>query len=40
VSDLFDRMGDHEDAIALQCRAVGLMTGALAADQESATVRA
>jgi hypothetical protein len=40
VSDLFDRMGDHEDAIALQCRAVALMTGALAADQESATVRA
>jgi hypothetical protein len=29
VSDLFDRMGDHEDAIALQCRAVGLMTGAV-----------
>lgn len=29
VSDLFDRLGDHEDAIALQCRAVGLMTGAL-----------
>lgn len=26
VSDLFDRFGDHEDAIALQCRAVGLMT--------------
>jgi hypothetical protein len=30
VSDLFDRLGDHEDAIALQCRAVGLITGALA----------
>ena len=26
VSDLFDRLGDHDDAIALQCRAVGLMT--------------
>jgi hypothetical protein len=30
VSDLFDRLGDHDDAIALQCRAVGLMTGAAA----------
>jgi len=29
VSDLFDRLGEHDDAIALQCRAVGLMTGAL-----------
>lgn len=28
VSDLFDRLGDHEDAIAMQCRAVGLMTHA------------
>ena len=28
VSDLFDRLGDHDDAIALQCRAVGLMTRA------------
>jgi len=28
VSDLFDRLGDHEDAIALQCRAVSLITGA------------
>jgi hypothetical protein len=28
VSDLFDRLGDHDDAIALQCRAVGLMSGA------------
>jgi hypothetical protein len=28
VSDLFDRMGDHEDAIALQCRVLGLITGA------------
>ena len=27
VSDLFDRLGDHEDAIAMQCRAVGLITG-------------
>jgi hypothetical protein len=33
VSDLFDRLGDHEDAIAMQCRAVGLMThAALSAD--------
>lgn len=28
VSDLFDRLGDHDDAIALQCRAIGLITGA------------
>lgn len=27
VSDLFDRMGDHDDAIALQCRALGLISG-------------
>ncbi len=27
VADLFDRLGDHEDAIALQCRAMGLMGG-------------
>jgi hypothetical protein len=27
VSDLFDRLGDHDDAIALQCRAVGLICG-------------
>jgi len=26
LSDLFDRLGDHDDAIALQCRAAGLMT--------------
>lgn len=26
ISDLFDRLGDHDDAIALQCRAVELMT--------------
>jgi len=25
VSDLFDRLGDHEDAITLQCRALGLI---------------
>lgn len=30
VSDLFDRLGDHEDAVALQCRALGLITGAAA----------
>lgn len=28
ISDLFDRLGDHDDAIALQCRAVELMTSA------------
>jgi hypothetical protein len=28
VSDLFDRLGDHDDAIALQCRAVELMSHA------------
>jgi hypothetical protein len=27
VADLFDRLGDHEDAIVLQCRAMGLMSG-------------
>ena len=26
VSELFDRLGDHDDAIALQCRAADLMT--------------
>lgn len=26
VSDLFDRLGDHEDAIVMQCRAVSLIT--------------
>jgi hypothetical protein len=26
VSDLFDGLGDHDDAIALQCRAIELMT--------------
>lgn len=31
VSDVFDRLGDHEDAIALQCRALGMITdGAIA----------
>ena len=29
VSDLFDRLGDHDDAIVLQCRAVELMTRAV-----------
>ena len=28
ISDLFDSMGDHDDAIALQCRAVALMSNA------------
>lgn len=27
VSDLFDRLGDHEDAAALQCRAINLISG-------------
>jgi hypothetical protein len=31
VSDLFDSLGDHDDAIALQCRAVELMTTAASA---------
>ncbi len=26
VSDQFDRLGDHDDAVAMQCRAVELMT--------------
>lgn len=32
LSDVFDRLGDHDDAIALQCRAVTLMTSAEFAD--------
>lgn len=32
VADLFDCLGDQDDAIALQCRALGLMTGAADAD--------
>jgi hypothetical protein len=27
IADLFDRLGDHEDAVALQCRAMSLMGG-------------
>ena len=27
VSDLFDCLGDHDDALALQCRALGLISG-------------
>jgi hypothetical protein len=27
VADLFDRLGDHDDAIALQCRAMNLISG-------------
>jgi hypothetical protein len=38
VSDLFDRLGDHDDAIAMQCRAVELMTG-VARSGEAASVR-
>lgn len=30
VADLFDRLGDHDDAIVLQTRAMGLMTGSQA----------
>jgi hypothetical protein len=30
VSDLFDQLGDHEDAVTLQRRAVSLMSGAAA----------
>lgn len=30
VSDLLDRLGDHDDAIALQCRAISLMCGVAA----------
>jgi hypothetical protein len=38
VSDLFDRLGDHDDAIALQTRAVGLMTrSAVAVSEPSRT---
>ncbi len=32
VSDLFDRLGDHDDAVAMQCRAVELMTETARAD--------
>jgi len=39
VSDLFDALGDHDDAIALQCRAVELMTGASAAVGEGAVTQ-
>jgi hypothetical protein len=31
VSDLFDRLGDHEDAIEMQCRAVSLIAAEHAA---------
>jgi hypothetical protein len=36
VSDLFDRLGDHDDAIALQCRAIGLICGAVPVAQATA----
>ena len=39
VSDLFDCLGDHEDAIALQCRAIGLMTRSAAGDDRDAIRR-
>ena len=40
VSDLFDCLGDHDDAIALQCRAVELMTGTVCPDVQAMPVRA
>ena len=39
VSDLFDSLGDHDDAIALQCRAVELMTCTACGGNEVAGVR-
>jgi hypothetical protein len=39
VSDLFDSLGDHDDAIALQCRAMELMTTAACAT-DAPTARA
>lgn len=36
ISDLFDSLGDHDDAIALQCRAVELMTHASCSTVEPA----
>ncbi len=32
VSDLFDRLGDHDDAVAMQCRAVELMNESVRVD--------
>jgi len=40
VSDLFDSLGDHDDAIALQCRAVELMTEAACPEVQAMPVRA
>ena len=37
VADVFDCLGDHEDAIVLQTRALSLMTGHEAARQSGAT---
>lgn len=39
ISDLFDRLGDHDDAIALQCRAVELMSGSARAEGEPPGLR-
>lgn len=36
VSDLFDRLGDHDDAVAMQCRAVELMSESARADGHAA----
>lgn len=36
VSDLFDALGDHDDAIVLQCRAIELMTHASTAAGDAA----
>jgi hypothetical protein len=40
VADLFDRLGDHDDAIALQCRAMSLMSGVDGAGPELPAYRA
>jgi hypothetical protein len=40
VADLFDRLGDQDDAITLQCRALGLITGAVNADAEAGDTQA
>jgi hypothetical protein len=39
VADLFDRLGDHDDAIALQCRAMCLMTGVDGVDRDLPSAR-
>ena len=39
VSDLFDRLGDHDDAVAMQCRAVELMNESAREDGNVAAVQ-